>query len=126
VKVWDKRTFKDLDDDGEIGARNMRLALRRLRRFARTGAAEELDLDGTIRESARQGYIDVKLRPERRNAVKVLLFLDVGTSSRPRRCSRRRARSSSTSHITTSTTAPTRRSGPRTGGATRRRRRCLT
>jgi len=80
VKVWDKRAFKDLDDDREIGARNMRLALRRLRRFARTGAAEELDLDGTIRASARQGYIDVKLRPERRNAVKVLLFLDVGGS----------------------------------------------
>ncbi len=80
VKVWDKREFKDLDDDREIGARNMRIALRRLRRFARTGAAEELDLDGTIRESARQGYIDVRLRPVRRNAVKVLLFLDVGGS----------------------------------------------
>ena len=80
VKVWDRREFKDLDDDRELGARTMRLALRRLRRFARTGAAEELDLDGTIRESARQGYIDVRLRPERRNAVKVLLFLDVGGS----------------------------------------------
>jgi len=80
VKVWDRRDFRDLDDNAEIGARTMRLALRRLRRFARTGAAEELDLDGTIRESARQGYIDVKLRPERRNAVKVLLFLDVGGS----------------------------------------------
>ena len=80
VKVWDKREFKDLDDDREIGARNMRIALRRLRRFARTGAAEELDLDGTIRETAARGYLDVKLRPERRNAVKVLLFLDVGGS----------------------------------------------
>ena len=80
VKVWDRRDFRDLDDDAEIGARTMRLALRRLRRFARTGAADELDLDGTIRESARQGYIDVKMRPERRNAVKVLLFLDVGGS----------------------------------------------
>lgn len=80
VKVWDKRDFKDLDDTVELGTRTMRLALRRLRRFARTGAAEELDLDGTIRESARQGYIDVRLRPERRNAVKVLLFLDVGGS----------------------------------------------
>ena len=80
VKVWDKREFKDLDDTVELGTRTMRLALRRLRRFARTGAAEELDLDGTIRESARQGYIDVRLRPERRNAVKVLLFLDVGGS----------------------------------------------
>src|ERR671933_2446515 len=80
VKVWDKREFKDLDDSVELGVRNMRIALRRLRRFARTGAAEELDLDGTIRETANKGYLDVKLRPERRNAVKVLLFLDVGGS----------------------------------------------
>ena len=80
VKVWDKREFKDLDDRLELGVRNMRVALRRLRRFARTGAAEELDLDGTIRETASKGYLDVKLRPERRNAVKVLLFLDVGGS----------------------------------------------
>jgi uncharacterized protein with von Willebrand factor type A (vWA) domain len=80
VKVWDKRTFKDLDDTVELGTRNMRVALRRLRRFARTGAADELDLDGTIRETAAKGYLDVKLRPERRNAVKVLLFLDVGGS----------------------------------------------
>ena len=80
VKVWDRRAFEDLDDAREIGARTLRLALRRLRRFARTGAADELDLDGTIRESARQGYIDVRLRPGRRNAVKVLLFLDVGGS----------------------------------------------
>ncbi len=80
VKVWDRRDFRDFDDTAEIGARTMRLALRRLRRFARTGAADELDLDGTIRASARQGYIDVKMRPERRNAVKVLLFLDVGGS----------------------------------------------
>ncbi|GLS46890.1 vWA domain-containing protein [Methylobacterium brachythecii] len=80
VKVWDKREFKDLDDGVELGTRTMRIALRRLRRFARSGAAEELDLDTTIRESARQGYIDVRLRPERRNAVKVLLFLDVGGS----------------------------------------------
>ena len=80
VKVWDERAFKDLDDTVELGTRTMRLALRRLRRFARTGAADELDLDGTIRESARQGYLDVRLRPERRNAVKVLLFLDVGGS----------------------------------------------
>ena len=80
VKVWDKRVFRDLDDGIELGTRNMRVALRRLRKFARTGAAEELDLDGTIRESARQGYLDVRLRPERRNAVKVLLFLDVGGS----------------------------------------------
>ena len=80
VKVWDRRDFKDFDDTVELGIRNMRVALRRLRRFARTGAAEELDLDETIKESANKGYIDVKLRPERRNAVKVLLFLDVGGS----------------------------------------------
>jgi uncharacterized protein len=80
VKVWDKREFKDFDDSKELGVRNMRVALRRLRRFARTGAAEELDLDSTISETARHGYLDVKLRPERRNAVKVLLFLDVGGS----------------------------------------------
>ncbi|HEX8665879.1 MAG TPA: VWA domain-containing protein [Beijerinckiaceae bacterium] len=80
VKVWDKREFKDLDDTVELGVRNMRIALRRLRHFARTGAAEELDLDGTIKETAQKGYLDVKLRPERRNAVKVLLFLDIGGS----------------------------------------------
>jgi uncharacterized protein with von Willebrand factor type A (vWA) domain len=80
VKVWDKREFKDFDDQVELGVRNMRIALRRLRRFARTGAAEELDLDETIHETAHKGYLDVKLRPERRNAVKVLLFLDVGGS----------------------------------------------
>jgi uncharacterized protein with von Willebrand factor type A (vWA) domain len=80
VKVWDKREFRDFDDNVELGVRNMRIALRRLRRFARTGAAEELDLDGTIQETANKGYLDVKLRPERRNAVKVLLFLDVGGS----------------------------------------------
>jgi len=80
VKVWDKRDFKDLDDDVELGVRNMRIALRRLRRFARTGAPEELDLDNTIKETAQKGFLDVKLRPERRNTVKVLLFLDVGGS----------------------------------------------
>jgi uncharacterized protein with von Willebrand factor type A (vWA) domain len=80
AKVWDRREFKDLDGDAELGPRNIKLALRRLRRFAREGAAEELDLDGTIRSSADKGYIDVLLRPERRNAVKVLLFLDVGGS----------------------------------------------
>ncbi len=80
VKVWDKREFKDFDDTRELGVRNMRLALRKLRKFARTGAAKELDLDGTIRSTAEHGYLDVQLRPERRNAVKVLLFLDVGGS----------------------------------------------
>lgn len=80
VKVWDKREFKDFDDTRELGVRNLRIALRRLRKFARTGAAEELDLDQTITETAKHGYLDVKLRPERHNAVKVLLFLDVGGS----------------------------------------------
>jgi uncharacterized protein len=80
VKVWDRREFKDLDDSVELGTRNIKLALRRLRKFARTGAPEELDLDGTIRETAHRGYLDIKLRPERHNAVKVLIFLDVGGS----------------------------------------------
>jgi uncharacterized protein with von Willebrand factor type A (vWA) domain len=80
VKVWDKREFKDFAGDETLGPRNIRIALRRLRRFAREGAEDELDLDGTIRSTADKGYIDVKLRPERRNAVKVLLFLDVGGS----------------------------------------------
>ncbi len=80
VKVWDKREFKDLDDGVEIGTRAIKIALRRLRKFARTGALEELDLDGTIRETANKGWLDVRLRPERRNAIKVLLFLDVGGS----------------------------------------------
>ena len=80
MKVWDQRQFKDLDDTVELNTRTIKVALRRLRRFARTGAAEELDLDGTIRETANHGYLDVQLRPERRNAVKVLLFLDIGGS----------------------------------------------
>jgi hypothetical protein len=80
VKVWDRRDFKDFNGSEELGPRNIKLALRRLRRFAREGAAEELDLDATIRGSANRGYVDVQLRPERRNAVKVLLFLDVGGS----------------------------------------------
>ena len=83
VKVWDRRDFKDLDDTVELGTRNIKLALRRLRRFAREGAAEELDLDGTIRSTARQGWLDVKLVPERRNTVKVLIFFDVGGSMDP-------------------------------------------
>jgi uncharacterized protein with von Willebrand factor type A (vWA) domain len=80
VKVWDKREFKDLDDNVEIGTRNIKVALRRLRRFARTGAADELDLPGTIHGTAHKGYLDIHMRPERRNAVKVLMFLDVGGS----------------------------------------------
>ncbi len=80
VKVWDKREFKDLDDEVELGTRNIKLALRRLRKFARTGAREELDLEGTIKGTAHKGYLDIVLRPERHNAVKVLLLLDVGGS----------------------------------------------
>ncbi len=80
VKVWDRREFKNLDDSVELGTRNIKMALKRLRRWARQGADDELDLDGTIRATAEHGYLDVKTRPERRNAVKVLLFLDVGGS----------------------------------------------
>jgi uncharacterized protein with von Willebrand factor type A (vWA) domain len=80
VKVWDKREFKDLDGAEELGPRNIKLALRRLRKLARTGAADELDLDSTIGSTARQGFLDVRFRPERRNAVKVLLLLDIGGS----------------------------------------------
>jgi uncharacterized protein with von Willebrand factor type A (vWA) domain len=81
VKVWDKREFQNLDGEVEIGTRNIKLALRRLRQFAREGAASELDLDDTIRSTARNaGWLDLKMVPERHNAVKVLLFLDVGGS----------------------------------------------
>lgn len=80
IKVWDKREFKDLAGDVELGVRNIKVALRRLRRFAREGAVEELDLDQTIRNTAGKGYLDLALRPERRNAVKVLMFFDVGGS----------------------------------------------
>lgn len=80
VKVWDRREFKDLDGNVELGVRNIKVALRRLRKFARTGAADELDLDTTIRQSANRGYLDVHLRPERHNAVKVLIFFDIGGS----------------------------------------------
>ena len=83
VKVWDRRAFRDLDDGVELGTRSLKLALRRLRRWAREGAAEELDLPGTIRATAEQGWLDVRTRPERQNAVKVLLFLDVGGSMDP-------------------------------------------
>ncbi|WP_298356666.1 VWA domain-containing protein [uncultured Litoreibacter sp.] len=83
VKVWDKREFRDLDGTTELGTRNIKVALKRLRKWARDGAADELDLSGTIRATAENGYLDVKTRPERRNAVKVLLFLDVGGSMDP-------------------------------------------
>ena len=81
VKVWDQRNYKDLDDSIELGIRNIKVALRRLRQFARQGAADQLDLDDTIRSTAQNaGYLDLKLVPERHNAVKVLLFFDVGGS----------------------------------------------
>lgn len=80
VKVWDKREFKNLDDDIELGTRNIKIALRRLRKFAREGAETELDLDNTIKSTAHKGYIDVKMVPERRNKIKVLIFFDVGGS----------------------------------------------
>lgn len=81
VKVWDKREFKNLADDVELGTRNIKVALRRLRRFARQGAATELDLDDTIKSTAHHGgMLDLKMVPERHNSVKVLLFLDIGGS----------------------------------------------
>jgi uncharacterized protein with von Willebrand factor type A (vWA) domain len=81
VKVWDERQYRNLDDQVELGTRNIKVALRRLRKFAREGAAEELDLDGTVRSTARNaGWLDIRMVPERHNAVKVLLFLDIGGS----------------------------------------------
>ena len=81
VKVWDRREFKNLDDRVEIGTRNIKVALRRLRKFARSGAASELDLPGTIRATAANaGWLDLKMVPERHNTIKVLLFLDIGGS----------------------------------------------
>ncbi|HZU90620.1 MAG TPA: VWA domain-containing protein, partial [Stellaceae bacterium] len=81
VKVWDRREFRNLDDTVELGTRNLKLALRRLRRFAREGALSELDVDGTVRATAHNaGWLDLKLVPERHNTVKLLLFLDVGGS----------------------------------------------
>ena len=84
VKVWDRRDFRNLDDSVELGTRNIKVALRRLRKFARTGSADELDLDDTIHSTARNaGLLDIKMVPERHNAVKVLLFFDVGGSMDP-------------------------------------------
>jgi len=81
VKVWDRREYRNLDDSVDLGVRNIKIALKRLRKFAREGAADELDLDDTIRSTAKNaGYLDIKMVPERHNAVKVLLFLDVGGS----------------------------------------------
>lgn len=80
VKVWDRREFRNFDDSVELGTRNIKVALKRLRRWVREGAEEELDLPGTIRSTAEHGYLDVKTQPERRNAVKLLMFFDVGGS----------------------------------------------
>jgi uncharacterized protein len=80
VKVWDERAFKNLDDSVELGTRNIKVALKRLRRWVRDGADEELDLDRTIRSTAEHGWLDVQTRPERRNRVKLLMFFDIGGS----------------------------------------------
>lgn len=81
AKVWDKREFKNLDHEVEIGTRNIKVALRKLRQFARTGASEELDMDDTISATAKNaGYLDLKMKPERHNAVKLLMFFDIGGS----------------------------------------------
>jgi len=83
IKVWDKREFRNLDNSVELGTRNIKVALRRLRRFAREGAADELDIDATIDGTARKGWLEIQMRPERHNAVKLLLFLDIGGSMDP-------------------------------------------
>jgi hypothetical protein len=80
IKVWDKREYKNLDDSVELGTRNIKIALRRLRKFARQGSPDELDMKGTIKETANKGYLDLVMRPERRNAIKVLIFFDIGGS----------------------------------------------
>ena len=80
IKVWDKREFKDLAGTAEIGTRNIKVALRRLRQFARTGAPSELDLDHTVRGTAEKGYLDIHMRPERHNTLKLLMFFDIGGS----------------------------------------------
>lgn len=83
VKVWEKRDYKNLDDSVELGTRNIKVALRKLRRFARQGAPDEFDIDSTIDATARAGYLDIKMRPERRNTIKVLIFFDAGGSMDP-------------------------------------------
>ena len=80
MKVWDRREFKDLDDQVELGTRNIKIALRRLRKFARTGAPDEFDLDNTIKGTAHKGYLDIHMRPERHNTIKVLALFDIGGS----------------------------------------------
>ena len=127
VKVWDKREFRDLDDTVELGTRGMKLALRRLRRFARQGAATELDIPDTIQSTANNaGMLDLKMVPERHNTVKVLLLLDVGGSMDDHvkltagTVFRRRGASSSIWNITTSITSPTRRCGRTTAAGMRK------
>ena len=83
TKVWDKREFKNYDDSVELGTRNIKIALKRLRKWARTGSPDELDLNATIKNTARQGYLDIEMRPERRNTVSVLLLMDAGGSMDP-------------------------------------------
>ena len=78
VKVWDQREYRNLDDSVELGTRNVKVALRRLRKFAREGAPDEFDLDTTISQTARKAYLDIHMRPERRNAIKVLMLMDIG------------------------------------------------
>jgi uncharacterized protein with von Willebrand factor type A (vWA) domain len=80
IKVWDKREYKNLDDSVELGTRNIKVALRRLRKWVRDGAADELDMAGTIKGTAEKGYLDIHLRPERRNKISVLIFFDIGGS----------------------------------------------
>ena len=80
VKVWDKRNFRDFDDNRELDTRGLQVALKRLRQWARTGADEELDIDKTIEQTAKNGYLDIKTRNERENTIKIILFLDVGGS----------------------------------------------
>ena len=130
VKVWEQRDYRNLDDTVELGTRNIKIALRKLRRFAREGAADEFDIDSTIDSTARNaGLLDIKFVPERHNTLKILLFLDVGGSMEAhvksaRSFSRRRAASSSTSSIFTSTISSTNRSGRTAAGATANARRC--
>ena len=83
IKVWDKREFKDLDDKSELGSRAMKIALKRLRQWARTGLQEEIDIDSTIKSTAKNGYLDIKTQKEKNNSINVLLFLDVGGSMDP-------------------------------------------
>ena len=83
IKVWDKREFKDLDDKSELGSRAMKIALKRLRQWARTRLQEEIDIDSTIKSTAKNGYLDIKTQKEKNNSIKVLLFLDVGGSMDP-------------------------------------------